>query len=247
MVPFFLAWESSLSRSSEHSSVLLCTLLYKGTSPQKKSCKHKWHHLPSLQFAKPSFSQDSLPRATGAGSQPILRTSNPRIHSHSLSVGSINTHRVSRRKSTSASNASGAAVSAALQAVEHSPDASTGPAGKKPGKAQTKAALAASLPTSSGFEAQFGGLSLPKSPTGIQEDREEDDYSAADGKPASKVRMRRASEGTPRLFQGGRRPAGSELKCEVCGKAYKHSSCLHKHKLVHPWPLPRAGDVGHVV
>jgi hypothetical protein len=45
----------------------------------------------------------------------------------------------------------------------------------------------------------------------------------------SKSRIRRASEGT-RLTKGeGKRTSGSELKCEKCGKGYKHSSCLTKH------------------
>jgi len=46
----------------------------------------------------------------------------------------------------------------------------------------------------------------------------------------SKSKIRRASEGS-RLGKGeGRRVAsGSELRCETCGKGYKHSSCLTKH------------------
>lgn len=45
----------------------------------------------------------------------------------------------------------------------------------------------------------------------------------------SKSRARRASEGS-RLIKGdGKRTSGSELRCEKCGKGYKHSSCLTKH------------------
>jgi hypothetical protein len=45
----------------------------------------------------------------------------------------------------------------------------------------------------------------------------------------TKARARRASEGS-RLIKGeSKRASGSELKCETCGKGYKHSSCLYKH------------------
>ena len=44
----------------------------------------------------------------------------------------------------------------------------------------------------------------------------------------SKSRIRRASEGS-RLAKGEGKRSGSELRCEKCGKGYKHSSCLTKH------------------
>ena len=43
----------------------------------------------------------------------------------------------------------------------------------------------------------------------------------------SKSRIRRASEGSRKAE--GKRTSGSELRCEKCGKGYKHSSCLTKH------------------
>lgn len=54
----------------------------------------------------------------------------------------------------------------------------------------------------------------------------------------SKSRIRRASEGS-RLSKGdGKRTSGSELRCEKCGKGYKHSSCLTKHLSVALSPAP---------
>jgi hypothetical protein len=54
----------------------------------------------------------------------------------------------------------------------------------------------------------------------------------------SKSRTRRASEGS-RLSKGdGKRTSGSELRCEKCGKGYKHSSCLTKHLSVALSPPP---------
>lgn len=44
----------------------------------------------------------------------------------------------------------------------------------------------------------------------------------------SKSRIRRASEGS-RVSKGDGKRSGSELRCEKCGKGYKHSSCLTKH------------------
>lgn len=46
-----------------------------------------------------------------------------------------------------------------------------------------------------------------------------------------KTRARRASEGAHLSRSDGKRSSG-ELRCEKCGKGYKHSSCLAKHLLV---------------
>lgn len=48
-----------------------------------------------------------------------------------------------------------------------------------------------------------------------------------------KARARRASEGSHLSRREGKRASG-EVRCEKCGKGYKHSSCLTKHLLVHP-------------
>jgi len=52
---------------------------------------------------------------------------------------------------------------------------------------------------------------------------------------ASKARVRRASEGAHHGKGEGKRASG-ELRCEQCGKGYKHSSCLTKHLSVIPIP-----------
>ena len=49
--------------------------------------------------------------------------------------------------------------------------------------------------------------------------------------PFAKARARRASEGQYLTKTEGKR-ANGELRCEKCGKGYKHSSCLTKHLLV---------------
>ena len=48
----------------------------------------------------------------------------------------------------------------------------------------------------------------------------------------SKARARRASEGSYLTKGEGKRSSG-ELRCDKCGKGYKHSSCLTKHLSVY--------------
>ena len=52
-----------------------------------------------------------------------------------------------------------------------------------------------------------------------------------------KGRSRRASEGAYLSKSDGKRSSG-ELRCDKCGKGYKHSSCLTKHLLVNLVSLP---------
>lgn len=60
-----------------------------------------------------------------------------------------------------------------------------------------------------------------------------DETSTAVNDGRSRARARRASEGAHLSKSEGKRSSG-ELRCEKCGKGYKHSSCLTKHLLVHP-------------
>ena len=47
----------------------------------------------------------------------------------------------------------------------------------------------------------------------------------------NKNRNRRASEGS-HLIKGDSKKSG-DLRCDTCGKGYKHSSCLTKHMYAH--------------
>lgn len=90
---------------------------------------------------------------------------------------------------------------------------------------RTAPAFPASLPSGSGFaqggfEPKGGSAIVDGPPLATLPENE---------KGNSKARIRRASEGS-RLSKGeGKRASGTELKCEKCGKGYKHSSCLTKH------------------
>lgn len=64
----------------------------------------------------------------------------------------------------------------------------------------------------------------------------------------SKARNRRASEGAARLLKGeGKRTSGSDLRCEKCGKGYKHSSCLTKHLSVTLSLPPLSHTLSHLM
>lgn len=53
------------------------------------------------------------------------------------------------------------------------------------------------------------------------------------GSGKSKSRTRRASEGS-RISKERSKSSAGELRCETCGKGYKHGSCLSKHLSVLP-------------
>jgi hypothetical protein len=173
-----------------------------------------------------------------AGSLPKNRP-----HAHSLSAGNLNpAHRVTRRKSMSQTPASNmAAIAAAAKGMTGAPleSASANNGLRRPSKPASQfrgpsmamhSTMASSMP---GNGAQFGPSSYgaaaakteavtdgPTLATMLEED-----------KANSKARNRRASEGS-RLSKGDGKRSGSDLRCEKCGKGYKHSSCLTKHLLV---------------
>ncbi|KAF2149954.1 hypothetical protein K461DRAFT_37124 [Myriangium duriaei CBS 260.36] len=162
----------------------------------------------------------------GSGQSILPRNSLPRTHGYSTSLGSLNpAHRVTRRKS---SNLSPAAINAAVQAIESHDDGKNG----NRRSFQSRIALGSLNPTG----LQSPPNSLPG--TGMLAGR--NDSAIIDGpplssiseKPNSKSRIRRASDGST-LGSGKKKPGHGELKCETCGKGYKHSSCLTKHLWEH--------------
>jgi hypothetical protein len=65
----------------------------------------------------------------------------------------------------------------------------------------------------------------------IDDEQNDEDMDDEEDTGFKKSRMRRASEGQ-HLMKDGKKGSGGDLKCEQCGKGYKHSSCLSKHKCV---------------
>ncbi|KAA8624837.1 C2H2 finger domain protein [Pyrenophora tritici-repentis] len=198
-------------------------------------------------------SQQRHSSSTMAGSLPKNRP-----HSHSISAASLNpAHRVTRRKSMSQTPVSNvAALAAAAKGISGAPleagsssSSSNGPRRSSkpasqfrgPGMALNSAAMASSMP-GNGAHTQFGPSSYgaaaaksealtdgPSLATMLEQD-----------KAGSKSRNRRASEGSRLSKADASKRSGSDLRCEKCGKGYKHSSCLTKHLLVtlcqQPWP-----------
>jgi hypothetical protein len=172
-----------------------------------------------------------------------------RTHSHSVSLGSFNpTHRVTRRKSVASNSQShAAAIRAALK--EGGEDAFTTPLPKQSSVKGSRVA--------NGFQSSMGAPDLegyPSPPASLPNHASQFSFpkkntyatnneSAIDDRTstlkvkdigaANKARARRASEGTP-LGPGKERGAPGDLKCDKCGKGYKHSSCLTKHLFVSP-------------
>lgn len=165
----------------------------------------------------------------------------PKSRPHSLSAGTMNpAHRVTRRKSMSTTaSTTMAAMAAAAKGIVGAPLDTHHSAARRPPKPATQ------FRGPSLVHAQSMAASMPPAGSPFS-------YSAAksealsDGPPLaslpeseqgpSKPRVRRASEGS-RAKGDGKRTAGSELRCEKCGKGYKHSSCLTKHLSV-PRPCP---------
>ncbi|KAI7155620.1 hypothetical protein KC349_g6855 [Hortaea werneckii] len=165
--------------------------------------------------------------SVGAASSLPNRNSYSRSHSHTISLGSANNaaNRVSRRKSSNFSPATNvAALGAAVEngVADGSIAVNRRSSTSKNGHASLQeGGQPASLPQ---------GVPVPERTTG-------GGSALVDGPPLSsyndksKPKMRRASDGT-RLTKKERANTG-ELKCEHCGKAYKHGSCLNKHLWEH--------------
>lgn len=171
------------------------------------------------------------------GRQTHARNNSHSAHPHSsLLTTSLNpNHRVTRRKSVTAPNANLAAVTAALrdgEAVGAVPIGS--PAGRRNTMSKAsggRGGLVGSLPSPpSSLPSNKGMIDerLSRMASGSAVD-DQNDLSADDGSTkGQKSRVRRASDGQP-LTKDGKKSNRVELRCEQCGKGYKHSSCLTKH------------------
>lgn len=196
-----------------------------------------------------------------AGSLPKNRT-----HSHSISAANLNpAHRVTRRKSMSQTPVTNiAAIAAAAKGMSGAPleggSSSSSGTGSGPRRSSKPAsqfrgpsmALGASMASSMpGNGAHFGASSYGSGVGGGGSSAAAKSEALTDGptlatmleqdKANAKSRNRRASEGS-RLSKGDGKRSGSELRCEKCGKGYKHSSCLTKHLLV-TLSLPRPSHI----
>ncbi|WPG98495.1 zinc finger protein [Acrodontium crateriforme] len=185
-----------------------------------------------MTLAKDMARPSSQHRLSGFGASSVpLRNSYSRTHSHSTSFSTAaSNNRVGRRKSsTFTPTANAAALSAAVE--NGVADGSVAINNPRRGSV-SKAALGSlndrpSMPNSLPHHA-----SIPEresSPGSVIIDGPT--LSSMNAANKSESKMRRASDGT-RLTKKEKAAAG-DLKCEHCGKAYKHGSCLTKHLWEH--------------
>ncbi|KAJ5661240.1 uncharacterized protein N7484_000612 [Penicillium longicatenatum] len=150
-----------------------------------------------------------------------------RQHSHSISLGAVNAnHRVTRRKSvtTAAANAA-AAIAASMKEGE---SALLPMAAHRRSLGGRKGMESTSVGGTSGFSSYLSrSVNSPSQEPPVA--RKASPSNSDDGKV--KGRNRRASEGAQSKTEGKRVPA--ELRCDRCGKGYKHGSCLSKHMWEH--------------
>ncbi|KAL4921027.1 hypothetical protein BDW62DRAFT_153897 [Aspergillus aurantiobrunneus] len=171
--------------------------------------------------------------------------STPRHHSHSISLGAVNSnHRVTRRKSVTTTAAANAAAAVAAS-LGDSPD-SVGIAMPAHRRGSRKGLESSSVGAPSAFSSYLSrSMNSPSrdsvvarkaSPSQVQDGpmtQTAVDGNIAPGKPIStKNRNRRASEGGHQV-KGEGKGSRPELRCDRCGKGYKHGSCLSKHMWEH--------------
>lgn len=186
------------------------------------------------QHSSRPLSQHRLSMSTHSGSLP---KSHARNHSHSVSSGSlIVNNRVTRRKSVSSNAANN--VAAMVAAVREAGDTAVGIpiSGRRNTMSKGASARSAALGSLPSPPASLPGHRFRLTTNGKMDrgesaidDDQNDDMDENDEKESKSTRMRRASEGQ-HLTKDGKK--ANDLKCEKCGKGYKHSSCLSKHLFV---------------
>jgi hypothetical protein len=165
-------------------------------------------------------------------SRPLPNPSQ-RHHAHSISLGASNSnHRVTRRKSVTTAAAHAAAAIASMEGGEST---SLPMGAHRRSLAGRKGQESGSVGNISGFSSYLSrSINSPSQEPPV----------ARKGSPGSdhsdsklKNRNRRASEGALLKTEGKR--ASTAIRCDRCGKGYKHGSCLSKHMCVSPLPLGR--------
>lgn len=194
--------------------------------------------MQEMQQSRPLTHQ--RPSLSSTSSSLPTRQTHARNNSHSLLTGALNpNHRVTRRKSVTNQTPNVAALTAAIQDPEQSaaaiPISTAGGRRNTMSKsAASRASIAASLPSPPASLPSQRPLSDNKGST-HQDSAIDDDsnMSAEETNGDANDRVRRASDGQP-LTKDGKKSNRVEVRCETCGKGYKHSSCLTKHLLVSP-------------
>lgn len=191
-----------------------------------------------MQYASRPLTHQRPSLSTPSSSLPT-RQAHARTSSHSLLTGALNpNHRVTRRKSVTTQAPNVAALTAAMADPEQSaaiPIANGARRNTMSKPAASKAPIAASLPSPpASLPTHKMAATLDSKITNNVDSAIDDDSnpSADEGSDNFQAaRMRRASDGQP-LSKEGKKGNRVEVRCDQCGKSYKHSSCLTKHLLV---------------
>ncbi|ERT00782.1 hypothetical protein HMPREF1624_02015 [Sporothrix schenckii ATCC 58251] len=205
--------------------------------------------------------------ANGAGSLSssasnglASRLPHSRNGSHSIIGAALNSgHRVGRRKSMTSPGATNvAAMAAMIQEADVLPNGALAINARrntlsKPGANAVSSSLGGFSRGSSmaaamaaGNKGLMGSLPLPSPPASLPSRKfltadgsaiDDDEVDMSESEIDSASLLRRTSDGQP--LKEGRRSSRIELRCEKCGKGYKHSSCLSKHLWEHTpeWAL----------
>lgn len=180
-----------------------------------------------LHADKPCLQKDHPASRPVSGSFSRISSSG-RQHSNSVSLSATNSaHRVNRRKSVN-SSASSTAQAAIAAALRESGDVSAIPLSSSHRRSlgSKKAPESQSMNARPSMHGYFGpGSSVTGQDQDALEDNSMDEEVGPTDKSITKNRDRRASEGS-HLMKSSKK---GELRCETCGKGYKHSSCLTKH------------------
>ncbi|EGU85844.1 hypothetical protein FOQG_01035 [Fusarium oxysporum f. sp. raphani 54005] len=193
-----------------------------------------------MQQSSRPLTQNRSPMSSTSSALPG-RQSHARTSSHSLLTGALNAnHRVTRRKSVTNPNTNVTAIAAALRESERSSALPIGNGGRRMSKsAAARAALVGSLPSPPASLPNH--KSIPETKQELNGSAIEDDVnegSADEGTTKfQKARQRRASDG--QTLKESKKSNRVEVRCDKCGKGYKHSSCLTKHLWEHTpeWAL----------
>lgn len=208
--------------------------LYNQRSERYTLTFHSNRSDPNLQDnSRPSFSSTSA-----ASSLPNRQSYN---RTHSTSFGSYNqSHRITRRKSSTLNPAvSAAAISAAVNIAKEEDAQGTKPSNRR--SISSRMALGSLNGESYPSPPSSFPHNHPSVPNALQYGRggaaggsaviDGPSLSSLSEKMAAKGRIRRASESST---LAKKKAGNGELKCDTCGKGYKHSSCLTKHLSVSP-------------
>ncbi|KAF9886068.1 hypothetical protein FE257_012003 [Aspergillus nanangensis] len=161
--------------------------------------------------------------------------SNPRHHSHSISLGAVNpNHRVTRRKSVTTAAAANAAAAAVAASMKDAGGDSTGLPVSSHRRGSRKGLESSSVGAPSVFSSFLSrSMNSPSqeppvprktSPSHSQDGSATgptDENDSSDKTLTTKNRNRRASEGSQLIKTEGKRPV-PDLRCERCGKGWEH-------------------------